>query len=491
MFVTLDRNASISLVDQITLALIERIQSGLHYDGEKLPSVRNLSQNLGVSLLTVVKAYEQLEKKGFIKRHHGKGTFIRIPITSEVNKQENDPFNWQHDIQDYIGRSTFGQVTQKKSGAYPLHLTTLNTDQLPLDLIIQASQQALSETTSIGSYASQIGDPDLRVVISQYLRQWGDHCSPSDFLITSGSQQGIDLIARTFIGPGDVVIMESPTYPGAIDAFRSRGATILTVSLNEEGMQLDRLIQLFDRYTPKLIYTIPTAQNPTGVSSPLKKRRQLLEIAEIYHCLIVEDDPWYEIYYESPPPPPLYLLDQTGHVIYLKGFSKTLSPGLRVGMLAAKGPILYKLLNVKAVSDLCTPLLNQRIYYHLLQEKACTTYFASLRKTLRSRRDHVHQLLLKHAPSEVTWRLPSGGYCFWITLPPNIQTQELIAQSAQLGITLLDGAVCHPSISDHKHIRLSFASLPLQQLEEGIRTLCQVMHDIQSTSLPFTTETSI
>lgn len=171
---------------------------------------------------------------------------------------------------------------------------------LPNRYLEQEIHKMLSENPRILSQYSEIqGDYKLRVAMSQYLKQFEVSTTPDNLLITNGSQQGLDLVARTFIGPGDVVVMESPTYPGAIDIFRGRGATILTVPIDKEGMKVDILQNLCDKYKPKIIYTIPTFHNPTGTVMSHKRRRQLLEIAKSIQCIIVEDDPWCEIYFDK------------------------------------------------------------------------------------------------------------------------------------------------------------------------------------------------
>lgn len=224
----------------------------------------------------------------------------------------------------------------------------------------------LSENPKVLSQYGEIqGDKALRQARVEYLQRMDLTTSPDNILVTSGSQQGIDLIARTFVGPGDVVVMEAPTYPGAIDVFRGRGATILTVPVDSDGMRVDLLQHLCDKYKPKIIYTVPPFHNPTGAVMTTKRRRQVLEIASSTQCIVIEDDPCSEIYFERKPPASMKSMDQDGHVIYLKGLSKILAPGCRIGILAASGSIFKRLIAAKANTDLESPLLTQKAIIHL------------------------------------------------------------------------------------------------------------------------------
>lgn len=483
MFVPLDRTSHVSLVDQIYSALVERIRSQLHQDGEQLPSVRKLAKELDVSFLTVVNAYKKLEQSGYAIQKHGKGTYVSIP-TSKSNKTvyTNDPFNWQLAVSDYLGRSMFGQQFQRVRDAiaYPFHLAVINSRELlPLQEIHQAIQKTSRETSSIFEYAPASGDTELRETIAKHLRNHGcSALSPAELIVTTGCQQGIDIIARTFVGPGDIVAVETPTFPAALDAFRSRGATLISIPMDETGIRIDLFTKMCDGRPPKIIYTIPTGQNPTGTVMDLKKRKALLELAESYNCLIVEDDPWGQLYYEETPPPSLYHLDQQGHVICLKGFNKTISPGLRVCVLAAKGSFYQRLLSAKAVSDLGTPLFNQRILFHMLASGGIDEHFDKLRTELRNRRNLAHSILKKNLPSEFTWNLPAAGPNFWLTTQSRINTDDALFQANRKGISFLPGSVCYPGVPERNSLRISFASLPIQELNEGIVQLSKVLEEV-------------
>ncbi|MDF2791297.1 MAG: GntR family transcriptional regulator [Neobacillus sp.] len=399
MHIEIQRNADISLTKQIYHSILDSIRSDLLEEELQLPSVRELSKQLGVSLVTVVKAYQKLEKEGFITSVQGKGTFVRKTKKEETERKKGtSSYDWQLSVQDYLPRSQFARFHQVPE---IIHLSSSMIDPglLPNRYLEQEIHRMLSENPKVLSQYGEIqGDKALRQAMVEYLQRMDVPTSPDNILVTSGSQQGIDLIARTFVGPGDVVVMEAPTYPGAIDVFRGRGAAILTVPVDSNGMRVDLLQNLCDKYKPKIIYTVPTFHNPTGVLMPTKRRRQILEIAKSTQCLVIEDDPWSEIYFDRKPPASMKSLDKDGHVIYLKGLSKILAPGCRIGILAATGSIFKRLLAAKANTDLGSPLLTQKAIIPFITSKRMMDHLKKLRTALKIRRDLVLEILSQHSP---------------------------------------------------------------------------------------------
>jgi DNA-binding transcriptional MocR family regulator len=476
MYIEIQRNADISITKQIYHSILDHIRSGLLEEELQLPSVRELSKQLGVSLVTVVKAYQKLEQEGFITSVQGKGTFIRKTKMEKTERKEGtSSYDWQLSVQDYLPRSQFARFHQVPE---KIHLSSSMIDPglLPNRYLEQEIHRMLSENPKVLSQYGEIqGDKALRQAMVEYLQRMDLPTSPDNILVTSGSQQGIDLIARTFVGPGDVVVMEAPTYPGAIDVFRGRGATILTVPVDSDGMRVDLLQNLCDKYNPKIIYTVPTFHNPTGAVMSTKRRRQILEIAKSTQCLVIEDDPCSEIYFERKPPASMKSLDKDGHVIYLKGLSKILAPGCRIGILAASGSIFKRLLAAKANTDLGSPLLTQKAIIPFITSKRMMDHLKKLRTALKIRRDLVLEILSQHSPEEVSWFIPKGGLNVWLTLPSWINTDHLLLEAKKEQITLLPGSACYPTEQENHHLRLSYSYMNEQQLKQGVTTICNIL----------------
>ncbi|WP_242774863.1 PLP-dependent aminotransferase family protein [Brevibacillus parabrevis] len=474
MHISLDKTGKESLTVQIAQAVIERISSVIYEAGELLPSVRKLAKEIGVSVLTVIRAYKIVEEKGYAVTLHGKGTYVRRLEKAAPPAASHD-YEWQESYYDYVGRSIFGQQTPRGSRLlFPFHSATLSKEEhLPFEALQKATALAARDPHTFAEYSSPLGDLPLREHLAHAFQQRGIRVTESELMVTTGCQQGIDLVARTFAGPGDIVMVESPTYPAALDAFRSRGATILPIPCDSSGIRIDLLTRMFDQRPPKLIYVIPTGQNPTGKIMSEQTRRSLLALAESFHCLIVEDDPWSELHYTANIPPSICSMDQNGHVIYLKGYSKVIAPGLRIGCLVARGSVFLRLANVKAIADLATPLFNQRSFYHLLQTVSDERYFESVRAKMKRKKERVDKLLRQHGGASLTWEAPQAGPNFWLQTSANTEALSLLAKPH--GLSFLPGAACFTDLSGGGHIRIGFGSVPDDKLEEGIALLCRLI----------------
>ena len=477
MQIDIQRNSGESLPKQIAQSIADRIRSGLLEEGAKLPAVRSLSTLLGVSLVTVVKAYKQLEQDGFAASIQGKGTFVKAKVNEKrLGKEATPSYDWQLALQDYLPRSQFARY-HIASQKFHLSSSMINPKLLPNRYFEQEVRQVLADNPELLSiYGNVQGDDQLRSEMSTYLKRSGVIAPPENILVTSGLQQSIDLVARTFVGPGDVVVMEAPTYPGAIDIFRGRGATILTVPVDKDGMRLDILQNMCEKHKPKVIFTIPTFHNPTGVVMSMKRRKQLLDIAQSIHCIIVEDDPCSEIYFEKKPPVTLKSMDSSGNVIYLRGLSKTIAPSCRIGILTASGSIFNRLLAAKANADLGSPLLTQKAILPLINSKRMIDHSKKLRTALKIRRDLVLDLLANLSPEGVSWTIPEGGLNLWISLPTWMDSDLLLAEAKKQQISFLPGSACYPAGQENNHLRISYSYLSEELLTQGITLLCNIFH---------------
>ncbi|WP_019120546.1 PLP-dependent aminotransferase family protein [Brevibacillus massiliensis] len=473
MKIELNRSSHIPLSQQIHQALADRILSGYFPKGSRLPSVRKLAGLLHVSPVTVIHALDMLEKEKLVTRIQGKGTFVYEQRTDGQEGQQQDPMPLQ--IPDYIHRSQYLYYNQMPA-EFNFASSSVDPALLPTKLLAESIQHlARHQPEILAQYGEIQGDLELRQVLAKYLTQESLFTTPQEILVTNGSQQGIDLVARSFIGPGDVVVTEEPTYAAAIDVFRSRGAAVVSVPMDEEGMRIDKLTALLDTYTPKLVYTIPTFQNPTGKVMSVRRRKQLLELANELGFLILEDDPWSEIYYDETPPPHIKSMDTSGSVIYLKGLSKILSPGCRIGFLIASVNILNRLIVAKTNADLGNPLLNQKVILPILESNRIGRQLGELRSTLKKRRDLTLKLLGQQAPAGTSWIVPKGGFNLWISLPDWANTNELLGEAEKRNVTYLPGSSCYPGEMEWNHLRISFSFVDEDHLKRGIRELCALI----------------
>ncbi|GIN07743.1 GntR family transcriptional regulator [Shouchella clausii] len=474
MKIEINRHSDIPIAQQIQENIADRIRSNLLEEGSKLPSVRKLAEQTGVSLMTANKAYNHLEKQGLIEKVQGLGTYVRK--NSRTSKTENEKkllsYDWQLTVTDYLPRAQYMQFNTGKE-KIQFSSSKIWPNLLPNRYLIKETIQILSEEPYIlSTYGEGRGDITLRKEMSAYLKHLKIAIEPDDIVITNGVQQGIDIVARSFVGPGDVVVTETPTYSAAIDVFRGRGASIVSIPVDENGMRVDLLPSLKNK--PKVIYTIPSFQNPTGTLLSKKRRQLLLDFAQSNEIIIIEDDSWSEIYFDSKPPLPIKSLDEYGHVIYLKGLSKTLSPGCRIGVMATSGTNLNRIIAAKTITDLGTPLLNQKAVLSFLRSNRMKEHIKKLRIALKLRRDRVIDLLTVYAPKEVTWIVPKGGVNIWISLPPWVDTNQMLFEAKKFGISFLPGSACYPKEPAMNHLRLCFAAVDDQLLETGIKTLCKI-----------------
>ncbi|HKX18314.1 MAG TPA: PLP-dependent aminotransferase family protein [bacterium] len=320
-------------------------------------------------------------------------------------------------------------------------------------------------------YGSPQGDLNLRAWIAEYCAASGITARPDDVLITSGSQQAIDLVARTLVAPGDHVLVESPTFPTALDVFEGRSVNLIGVPVDADGMRVDMAAALVERYRPRVIYTIPTAQNPTGVVMVDERRRRLAALARQHNLIVLEDDICSEFSYDGDAPSAVKAYDSGGHVMFVRSFSKTVIPGLRVGCIVAHGPLMARLIEAKLVMDRFTSPLIQRTLWRYLSSKQYARDLRLAKDTYRRRRDTVLRMLQASMPTGVTWTQPAAGFNLWVTLPQEVPAREAFTEALKEGVACGLGDLFLPHTPPPSGLRLSFADKPEELLAEGVRRL--------------------
>ena len=339
---------------------------------------------------------------------------------------------------------------------------------------------AVDSAAAALQYGPTEGLDELKECIVQVMEAEDMAVEPDDLLVTTGGQQVIDLVCKTLLDPGDVVIAEAPTYPGAVPVFGSYQADVVQIEMDADGMRIDRMEEALDRLAaegrvPKFIYTVPSFQNPAGVTMSLERRRRLVQVAEERELLVLEDNPYGLLRYEGDPQPTLYALDGGRYVIYLGTFSKILSPGLRLGWTAAPRPVLEKMGLGKGGVDLCSSSLSQHFVRAYFAERDWRRYLAALTELYRRRRDTMLDALAEHFPAEATWTRPEGGLFIWATLPDYIDTTDLLARALRENVAFVPGRAAYLDGRGGSSMRLNFSGVSEDDIREGVRRIGKVV----------------
>jgi len=341
-------------------------------------------------------------------------------------------------------------------------------------------------------YGPTRGYPPLIEALSSILETRGIRASRDEVLVTTGSQQGLDLIARILCDPGDVVLVELPTYTGAIAAFRDVQADLVGVRQAPDGIDLDDLEAVVARERGagkrvNCIYVVPNFQNPAGLLIALEKRRGLLEVASRHNLLIIEDDPYGELYFgddDAHLTRPIKADDVEGRVVYLSSFSKTLAPGFRVAWIAAPAALAAKLDVAKQAADLCTGSLDQRVVFEAWKRGVLAARLPGLRAHYRHKKDTMERAMKASLGDILTWREPRGGFFLWASLPEHLSGEALLPQATAERVVYVAGAAFFVDGSGQNTIRLSFSAPTPDRIVEGIGRLARVIRRAAGEPLP-------
>lgn len=322
----------------------------------------------------------------------------------------------------------------------------------------------------------------VREQIAQVMAAEGMDVDPREVTVTTGGQQAIDLITKVLIDPGDVLICDAPTYPGAIPTFCSYEADIRQIECDGDGMRIDLLEETIaslaaEGRKPKFIYSIPTFQNPGGVTLSLERRRRLVELAAEHEILVVEDNPYGLLRFEGDPLPTLHSLDGGNYVVYLGTFSKILSAGLRIGWVVSPRPIREKIVLGKGASDLCTSTLTQDFAGHYFRDGNWREYVDDLAGIYRTRRDTMIAAMSEHFPHGASWNKPTGGLFVWATMPDVLNTEDLLAKALLKGVAFVPGTAAYVDGRGASSMRLNFSGVKEDEIIEGIRRIGAVARE--------------
>jgi 2-aminoadipate transaminase len=329
-------------------------------------------------------------------------------------------------------------------------------------------------------YGSAAGVVSLRERLCELMDTEGIEADPHRVLVTDGAQQGLELLAKTFIDPGDVVLTEAPTYVGALSAFASYQAEIRSVQMDDDGLVPEALEDALgalrdEGRRAKFLYLVPTFQNPSGVTLTTPRRERIIELCRRERLLIIEDDPYAQVRFEGQPTPAMRALADED-IVYLGTLSKVFSPGIRVGWVLAPEPIRERLMLAKEAADLCSSPFTQLVAEEYLSSPHLAEDLELVRKIYRERRNTMVHALEQHFPSGARTRLPEGGLFLWVTLQPPIDTKEMLARALEAGAAYVPGTAFHPRKRDGiRSMRLNFSYPSPEDIEEGMRRLGEVV----------------
>lgn len=357
-------------------------------------------------------------------------------------------------------------------------------DVFPYTEFQEACNQVMQNSGALAlQYGTTEGYLPLREMIARHTNRYGIEVTPDNILITSGSQQALDLLGKIFINHGDRVLVEAPTYLGALQAWNIYGAEYVPVHSDENGIVTDDLEAAL-RAGPKFIYVLPNFQNPTGVTIPLERRQRLIELADRYGVPIIEDDPYGQLRFEGNHIPSIVALDEnlhpkngyyTGNVIYLSTFSKTLAPGIRLAWVIAPPEVIRKLVIAKQGADLNTAMFNQMVAYEVARGGFLDKHIRHIIDVYHERRDVMLDALEEHMPAGVRWTHPAGGLFLWLSVPENLSTVEMFPDAVAQKVAYVPGESFFPCGGGQNTMRLNFSYASPAEINEGIARLSHVI----------------
>ncbi len=477
MDLRIDRTSSVPLYLQISGGIRGLILAGRLPDGFLLPPERRLAESLGVNRTTVVNAYQQLKADGFVAAHVGRGTAVLARRTAESGNRPVQPLPWRQLMRDGVAHEPDPLVRDllaltERRDVISLAVGLPAPDLIPVADMKRIHARLLAEKGGeVFLHSPTEGVTAFREAVCRHMVSRGIQCGVPEVLISSGSQQGLDLLVRTYLAPGDAVVVEEPSYFGALETFRAGQVRLLGVPADREGMRTDLLENLLARQRPRFIYTLPTFQNPSGAVLSLERRRHLLDLAYRYQVPVIEDDPYSDLRYEGEPVPSLKALDRNGYVIYLSSFSKILFPGLRLGWIAAPRPVVRQLALAKQSVDLHSNTVGQWMVERFISEGLFSRHLDTVRKAYARRRDAMVDALIAEAPEEFEWHRPEGGLYVWCGFPEGVSQSALLQKAADEHVAFLPGAASFVDDPGRNHIRLNFTYCKPDAIREGVSRL--------------------
>ena len=478
----LERDGEVSITQQLIDRISAAIEAGELEPGSKLPPTRELAAEAGINHLTAARVYRKLAELGYVTAQVGRGTFVRAlaPAGSAAHGDEWQVYALPPDEISYseqVMADSFSLAGREDvislAVGWPSP-STYPTEQLAAiaaDVFEEVGGKALSYLPAEGLF-------DLREQIAARGRTYGFAEDPDEIVITSGAQQAIALTARATLEPGDVAVIESPTFIGMMTALRGTGARVIGVPVDEDGLDVDALERLLARHEVKLVGLQSACQNPTGRSLSEERRARLAELAVERNFFVLEDRVYADMRFEGTLTRPVREL-APAHVLYVNSLSKVVGGGLRSGWVAARGPVRDRIAMLKLEADFHSPTLIQHMAARWLAAGAYDSHVEDTIPFYRERRDALMAALERHLPGEYHADPPEGGHHVWVTLNRPLDERALYAEAARGGVTFTPGGAITAERRAQTSFRLSFSLLEPEQLDEGVRRFARAIREVR------------
>lgn len=475
--IQLNKDITTPMYLQLSSSIGNLIKSGKIKPKEKLPPIRKLANDLGVNNVTVVNAYKQLEANGYIKAIKGSGYYVLnledkpTEKASSMTNLEEDEFLEHEDIK----LMSNGQI-EISSNTINFASTTPDPSIFPIEAFKNCLNEVLDRDKGYAfGYQESNGFEPLRESLCSFLEVYTNITVKKEYIqIVSGAQQGIDIIGKTLLNPGDYVITENPTYTGAVSVFKSRGAQIVGVPINESGIDLKVLERQIIRYNPKLIYVMTRFQSPTTISYSKENLQGLLKLSEKYGVYLVEDDSLAGLSFENfDESPSLKSLDTKDKVIYIKSFSKLLMPGLRIGFIISPENLSSELLKAKHSTDISSSGLIQRALHLYFEKGHWEDHINYMKDIYKEKYEAMLKYLNELKKYGINFTEPKGGLNFWITLPQGVEATKLYLECVKEDVLIVPCKIFY--VNNYRNndntIRLSYAATNLEEIKAGMKVL--------------------
>jgi DNA-binding transcriptional MocR family regulator len=490
MILKLNRTEKIPLYQQIKRSISRLIQDGLLPPGNKLPASRELALSIGVSRNTVVQAYQELEAEGVITSHVGKGAFIShyLPFdVSSFREGKQTSISYEGLFSSTWLRSNTGmpavleQLAQPQEQQKVLSLATDLPDHelLPLDefrdCLLSAFRRFKEDLLISGSPQGFEPFLDYLPII---LARRNILCNKQNLMVVSGLQQALSLVARLFLDPGDTILLENLTYPGALGVFRSLQVNCIGLPLDTQGLCIDVLKRVLRHRNAKLLYTIPTFHNPTGTTMATERRVRLVDLCREHNLIILEDDYAHDLSFEGRESVPLKAWDSCGGIIHVGSFSESMFPGIRLSWIVASEPIIERLSLLKQSSDLYTNRILQAALLEFCRRGYYERNVKRKRQVYKKRRDRMIETMKYQFPEEIRWQKPNGGLFQWVDIPPRLDALSLLLETRKKGVVFAPDRMFAVEGWKRDGFRLGFVCTDEGQIEKGIGIIGETMKEM-------------